>query len=137
LISGRGYWHLRARLLIWLAETLLLAERIAEAWPHLNAALETVRLHGRALLHLQAERLRARLLAADGDWPAAEACFTQALAQATKLDLPLEIARTQAAWGQSMIRFAPAPHQGYALLSQARPVFADHQAAAELNALKL
>jgi DNA-binding SARP family transcriptional activator/predicted ATPase len=137
LISDRGYWHLRTRLLIWLAETLLLAERFAEAWPYLNAALETGRLHGWALLHLQAERLRACLLAAGSDWPAAEACFTQTVAQATKLDLPLEIARTQAAWGQATLRFSPSPHQGHALLSQARRVFADHQATAELNALEL
>jgi tetratricopeptide (TPR) repeat protein len=137
LISGRGYWHLRTRLLIWLAETLLLAERISETWPHLNSALETARLHGRALLHLQAERLHACLLAAGSDWSEAEACFTQTMAQAIKLDLPLEIARTQAAWGQAMLRFAPSPHQGYVLLSQAHQVFADHQAAAELNTLPL
>jgi tetratricopeptide (TPR) repeat protein len=140
LISGRGYWHLRTRLLIWLAETLLLAERTAEAWPHLNAALETAGPHGRALLHLQADRLRAGLLAAGGDWPAAEACFTQTVAQATLLDLPLEIARTQAAWGQAALRFAPAYgpsiERSYALLSRAQQVFADHQAVAELNSLE-
>ncbi len=136
LISGHGYWHLRARLLIWLAETLLQAECRAEAWPHLDAALETVRLHGRALLHLQAERLRARLLAADGDWPTAEASFSQAMAHAAHLDLPLEIARTPAAWGQAIVRFAPDPHRGDALLGQAQQVFADHQAIAELNTLE-
>jgi DNA-binding SARP family transcriptional activator/predicted ATPase len=136
LISDRGYWHLRTRLLIWMAETLVLAERSAEAWPHLDAALETAHLHGRALLHLQAERLRACLLAAGGAWPEAEACFTQAMAQAVKLDLPLEIARTQAAWGEAMLRFAPAPQQGHTLLAKARQVFADHQAVAELSSLR-
>jgi len=137
LISGRGYWHLRARLLIWLAETLLQAERVGEAWPHLGAALETVRLHGRALLDVQAERLRGCMLAADGNWPAAKASFTQTLAQAADLDLPLEIARTQAAWGQAIVRFAPEPHQGYVLLGQAQQVFAHHQAIADLNAIGL
>jgi hypothetical protein len=137
LISGRGYWHLRARVLIWLAETLLEAGRIASAWPHLNAALETARLHGRALLQLQGDRLRARLLAANGDWPAAEVCFIQAATYAATLDIPLEIARTQAAWGLAVIQSGPAPHQGDALLSQAGQIFADHQAAAELDALGL
>jgi tetratricopeptide (TPR) repeat protein len=136
LISGRGYWHLRTRLLIWLAETLLLAERPAEAWPHLNAALETAQLHGRALLQLQAERLRGGLLAAGSDWPEAEACFSQTLAQATKLDLPLEIARTEAAWGQALLRFVPTSQQGRALLARAGQVLADHQAVAELALLK-
>lgn len=137
LISGRGYWHMRTRLLIWLAETLLLAERTAEAWPHLHAALETARLHGRALLHLQAERLRACLLAAGGDWPAAEAGFGQAMVQAAQLDLPLETARTQAAWGQAMLRFAPTSLQAQALLAEARHAFAEHHAAAELAPLEL
>jgi len=137
LISGRGYWHLRTRLLIWLAETLVLADRFDEAGPHLTAALETGRLHGRALLHLQGDRLRACLLAARGNWPAADACFAQTMAQATNLDLPLEIARTQAAWGQAALRFAPSPDRGYALLSQAHQVFTAHEAVAELNALPL
>ncbi len=137
LISGRGYWHLRTRLLLWLAETLLLAERTAEAWPVLNTALETARQHGRALLHLHAERLRACLLAAGNDWPAAEAGFHQAMAQATALDLPLEIARTQAAWGQAMLRFAPTPFQARPLLAAARQVFTDHEAAAELASLEI
>jgi tetratricopeptide (TPR) repeat protein len=137
LISGRGYWHLRARLQIWLAETLLEAEKIADAWPHLNAGLETARLHGRALLQLQAARLHARLLAASGNWPAAEACFTQAATDAATLDIPIEIARTHAAWGLAAIRSGPAPHQGDPLLSQARQIFADYQATAELDALGL
>lgn len=137
LISGRGYWHLRTRLLIWLAETLMLSERFDAARPHLTAALETARRHGRALLHLQGDRLRAHLLAATGDWPAADAGFAQTMAQATQLDLPLEIARTQAVWGQATIRFAPSPNQGYTRLSQAHRVFTEHEAVAELNALPL
>lgn len=137
LISGRGYWHLRTRLLIWLAETLLQAGQADAAWPHLNTALEMTQWHGRLLLHLQAERLRACLLAASGDWPAADACFTQTLAQATALDLPLEIARTQAAWGQAALRFSNSLRQGHDLLAQARRIFTENQAAAELAALQL
>ena len=104
--------------------------------PPLQAALETARRHGRALLSLQGERLRASLLAAAGNWPAAEACFHQGVAQATQLDLPLEIARTQVAWGQAALRYSPSPHQGYTLLSQVEPVLAEHQAEAELKVLR-
>lgn len=137
LISGRGYWHLRTRLLLWMAETLAQAERFAEARPHLDTALDTTRLHGRVLLHLQAKRLQAYLLAASNNWREAEQCFNQIMEQATKLDLPLEIARTQATWGQAALRYGPTPANGHTLATQARQIFADHQAIAEINALKL
>ncbi|MCL4870074.1 MAG: hypothetical protein KJ063_14005 [Anaerolineae bacterium] len=132
LISGRGYWHLRLRLLIWLGETLLWVERGAEARPHLELASQTAQAQGRALLHLQAQRLQAMLAATEGDWAAAEVCFSQSLAQATTLDLPLEIARTQSVWGQAWQRWQPHAPQGMALLDQARPVFVAHDAAADL-----
>ena len=61
LISERGYWHLRTRLQLWLAETLLLTGRRDEAEVHLNAALKTAREQGRAHLLAQGERLRASL----------------------------------------------------------------------------
>ncbi|HEY6541005.1 MAG TPA: hypothetical protein VIZ18_08715, partial [Ktedonobacteraceae bacterium] len=61
LISERGYWHLRTRLQLWLAETLLLDRRRGEAEVHLNAALETARKHGRAHLLAQGEHLKASL----------------------------------------------------------------------------
>ena len=61
LISERGYWHLRTRLQLWLAETLLLAGRRGAAELHLNAALKTAREHGRAYLLAQAEQLIASL----------------------------------------------------------------------------
>lgn len=137
LISGRGYWHLRTRLLIWLAETHLQGGEVAAAWPRLNTALEMTQRHGRVLLQLQAQRLRACLLAAGGDWPAAEACFEQTLAQATHLDLPLEIARTQAAWGQAALRFSASSPPGHSLLGQAHQIFRANQAQAELEALHL
>ena len=61
LISERGYWHLRTRLQLWLAETLLLDGRRSEAEVHLNAALKTAREHGRAQLLAQGEHLRASI----------------------------------------------------------------------------
>ena len=61
LISERGYWHLRTRLQLWLAETLLLAGRRDEARLHLDAALTTAREHGRAHLLARGERLMASL----------------------------------------------------------------------------
>jgi tetratricopeptide (TPR) repeat protein len=61
LISERGYWHLRTRLQLWLAETFLLQGRHGEAEAYLNAALKTAREHGRAQLLAWAEHLRASL----------------------------------------------------------------------------
>lgn len=107
LIDDRGYLHLRTRLLIWLAETLLADGQVEAAQAHLQAALSMAEAHGRALLRLQAGRLRASLLAATGDWPAAEACFAEVMAQATELDLPPEIARTQAAWDAANRQLTP------------------------------
>ena len=97
LISARGFWHLRTRILLWLAETLLLRGHLDETELHLNTALTTAHTQGRRLLLLQGERLQARLLAARGEWASANARFAQTLEQAAHLDLPLEVARTQAA----------------------------------------
>ena len=71
LITDKGYWHLRTRLLLWQAELLLNRDRLAEAEPHLKSALETCRAQGRILLCMQAERLWARVLAARDAWPEA------------------------------------------------------------------
>src|SRR5207244_9241375 len=38
LISEKGYWHLRTRLQLWLAETFLRIGRLSEAEPHLDVA---------------------------------------------------------------------------------------------------
>jgi tetratricopeptide (TPR) repeat protein len=135
LIVGQGYWHLQTRILLWRAETLLLRGRVDDAWPHLDTALATARTHGRALLLTQGERLRARLLAAGGDWPAARAAFAQALELGSGLDIPLEAARTQAAWGQAALRHSPA--EGRALLAAARAALAAHDARAELASLSV
>jgi tetratricopeptide (TPR) repeat protein len=135
LIEGHGYWHLRTRLLLWLAETLLQGGRVDAARSQLDAALTTADTHGRALLLLRGKRLRARLLAAGGDWPAADACFAALLEHAATLDLPLEIARVQAAWGIAALDYAPSPQAVGNLIAAARAIFAAHDARAELYAL--
>ena len=135
LIRGRGYWHLHTRIQLWLAETLLLREHITEAEPHILAALQTAQAHGRRLLLMQGERLHACLLATRNNWPAANALFTTMLERASNLGLSLEIARTQAIWGETLLRYSPGDNHGHALLMEARKVFTEHDARAELNAL--
>lgn len=135
LIAGQGYWHLRARLQIWLAEILLERNRLSEAWPHLESALTIAREHGRVLLLIQAERVYAQWLAATDHWPDADALFAEVWRQAEGLHLAIEAARTQAAWGEAMLRYSSTPDRGYALLGEARAVFAAHGARADLEAL--
>ncbi len=137
LIAERGYWHLRTRIQLWLAETLLLRGRIAKAEPHLEAALQTARAHGRMLLLMQGERLHARLLATHNNWLAANASFAKTLERASDLGLTLERARTQAAWGETLLRYSPGRHHGHALLTEARKAFAHQGARAELEALSV
>jgi DNA-binding SARP family transcriptional activator/predicted ATPase len=148
LLTEQGFWHLRTRIQLWLAETLLLqprpgddegrsqGEREELAELHLKVALATARTHDRKLLLLQGERLSAHLLAARGEWPAAHALFSQALERASGLHLSLETARTKAAWGQALIRYAPPPHDGHRLLAEARQAFASYGAQADLRAIE-
>jgi tetratricopeptide (TPR) repeat protein len=63
LIADQGYWHLRTRLQLWLAETLFDQARYDEAGNLLTEALEVARSQQRTLLVEQGERLRAQLLA--------------------------------------------------------------------------
>jgi DNA-binding SARP family transcriptional activator len=133
LISGRGYWHLHTRIQLWLAETLLLREHITEAEPHLLAALQTAQAHGRRLLLMQGERLHARLLATRNNWHNANTLFAKTLECASDLNLSIEVARTQAAWGETLLRHSPGDNHGHALLAEARKVFAEHDARAELG----
>ena len=135
LIAGQGFWHLQTRISLWLAETLLLLGRAEDARSNLEAALATARAQGRVLWLLQAQRLFARLLAAERDWLAAEALFSETLEQAASASLPLEIARTQAAWGQAALLYSPRTEQGHVLIGKARTFLAAHGARAELNAL--
>ena len=135
LINEQGYWHLRIRIRLWLAEMFLLIGNMSEAEPHLVATLATAKEHGRALLLLQSERLYARLLAARGDWSSANALFASTVERASGLDLPLEVARTQAVWGEAALLYTSVPHNGHELLLKARKVFTAHDARAELKAL--
>jgi len=135
LITEQGYWHLRTRIRLWLAETLLLSDRNLEARHHLEAALTMARAHNRALLLTQAERLHARCLAAGGDWLEANALFAETLKRAEALNLPLEVARTQAAWGEVTIHYSPTLTDGQALLAEARATLTACDARAELQAL--
>ena len=61
LIAGQGYWHLRTRLQLWLAETLLDQSNDKEAEKHLEEALQVARSQQRTLLIEQGERLQAKL----------------------------------------------------------------------------
>ena len=135
LISEQGYCHLWTRIQLWLAEILLLRERDTEAEFHLNAALEMAQEQSRTLLLLQGERLHARLLATRNDWPAANALFARALDRASSLGLSVEIARSKAAWGETALLHAPAPHNGHTLLAEARKALTVHGARAELDVL--
>ncbi len=136
LIAERGYWHLRARLQLWLAETRTEREHLREAQSHLDAALTTARGQNRVLLIIQGERLQARLLAARDEWSTANALFAATLERATKLHLPLESARTQAAWGEALLLSRLPTHNGRVLLADASETFAAHNAHAELAALQ-
>jgi len=135
LIADQGYWHLRTRLQLWLAEILFDQGRFERVAPLLDAAVEIALAHRRTLLLAQAQRLRARLLAACGDWPAAEALFAAALESASGLGLPLEIARVQAAWGDAALHASPTPEEGRALIAAARAVLSACGARADLARL--
>jgi DNA-binding SARP family transcriptional activator len=137
LISGLGYWHTHTRIQLGLAETLLLRDHLDEAEAHLNAALHTAQAHGRTLLLIQSERLQARLLAAHNDGHAANLLFAKTLACASSLNLPLEVARTQAAWGESLLIYGQGIHNGGALLAEARKTLVAHDARAELESISL
>jgi tetratricopeptide (TPR) repeat protein len=62
LIAGQGYWHLRTRLQLWLAETYLDLSRYEEAGKLLREAADLARSQQRTLLIKQGEELLARLL---------------------------------------------------------------------------
>ncbi len=135
LILDRGYWHLQTRISLWLAEIYLQRDQIDEARTHLEQALAYATTQGRAMLAMQGERLRSRLLAAAGNWSEAQDGFARTLEQARTLDLPLEIARTSAAWGETALRYASTTPELRAMLVQARDIFMAHDARADLQAI--
>jgi DNA-binding SARP family transcriptional activator/tetratricopeptide (TPR) repeat protein len=135
LITEQGYWHLRTRLQLWLAQVQFEKGCFAEATAPLEEALLIAREQHRALLLVQGERLRASLLAANGDWPAADALFAEAFGSASALGLPLELAGVQAAWGRAALQHSPVSEQGRALMVSARATLAAHKAQADLAIL--
>jgi DNA-binding SARP family transcriptional activator len=137
LIAGQGYWHLHTRLQLCMAEILFEQGLSAEAAQSLAAASSAAAIQQRALLFVQAERLRAELLASRGDWQAADALFAETLQRADALGLPLEFAYLKAAWGEAALRYSPTPELGRALLADARLIFLAHDARAALASLPL
>jgi tetratricopeptide (TPR) repeat protein len=63
LIVDQGYWHLRTRLQLWLAETLFDQADYGEAAQLLEEAMQVARSQGRVLLVEQGERLHTQLVA--------------------------------------------------------------------------
>jgi DNA-binding SARP family transcriptional activator len=133
LIRDRGYWHLQTRISLWLAEICLQLEHLDAAWLHLEQALAYAQSQGRTLLAMQGERLRSCLLAAKGNWRAAQQGFAHTLEQAQALDLPLEIARTQAAWGIAALHAVGATPETQTLLARASEIFIAYHAHADLQ----
>ena len=136
LIDGQGYWHLHARLQLWLAETLYEQAQFSDAAMILKAVMEIVSPHRRNLLLIQAERLHAQLLAEEGDWTAAETIFANTLAQVSELGLELEIARLQLAWGEAALQYTLIQEKGHTLITNARAILAAHDARADLASLR-
>jgi DNA-binding SARP family transcriptional activator len=135
LIAGQGYWHLHTRLQLCMAEIMFEQGHITEAGQSLQAVLSIAGAQQRGLLFTQAERLRVVLLAAGGDWRAANALFVEALERAAGLGLPLEVAALKAAWGEAALRYSYAPEEGRLRLAEARAIFLAHEAHAALAAL--
>jgi DNA-binding SARP family transcriptional activator len=63
LIAEGGYWHLRTRLQLWLAETLFEQGQYTEAGMILEEALAVARAQQRTLLIEEGERLHTQLMA--------------------------------------------------------------------------
>ncbi len=135
LIEGQRYWHLHTRLNLWLADVLFEQSRFVEAKKPLDEAITFARAHNRTLLLVQGERLRASILAANGDWPAAKTLFTETLNIASKLGLPLEIARVQADWGKAALQYSSTLEESRALIAAARTILVAHNSKADLSTL--
>lgn len=137
LIAGQGYWHLRARLQLWMAEISFEQGLNAQARQSLDEVLSIASAQQRGLLFVQAQRLHASLLAAGGDWQAANALFNDILPRAVALRLPLEVAALKAAWGEAALRYSSAPEEGPPLIAEARTILLAHDARAALAALPI
>lgn len=134
-IARRTYWHLRIRLLLWLAE-LALDQGSEGADAYLDTALALARSQRRRLLLLHAERLYA-LHVARYDRTAAQARLIELIDQAAALDSALEVARTRAALARVILQQTPHSPSGRALLESARRDLSAFGALAEVRALAL
>lgn len=134
MIASRTFWHLRTRLLLWLAELTLEHDPLA-AKPYLDTALALARTQRRRLLQLHAERLQALILARH-DIAAAQAALLELLDQAAMLNLSLEIARTRAVLARVTLQHAPRSASGRTLFETALRELTGHGAYAEAAALR-
>jgi hypothetical protein len=102
-----------------------------------DVAAASAEAHGHVLLLIQAERLRADLLARAGQWPAAEALFSQSLERAASLGLPFEAACSQAAWAGAGLALGPQAGRTHCAerLRAAQATLSEHEAHGELAAL--
>jgi DNA-binding SARP family transcriptional activator len=135
MISEAGYWHLRTRLQLWLAETFFALGRFNESEGVLQVALQIAREHRRTLLLVQGERLQAGLLARSGDWVAAEQLFIHTFKAASGLELDLEKARVQAAWGNAALLFPSQRESALNHIKEARSTFQACRALSDLAGL--
>jgi tetratricopeptide (TPR) repeat protein len=140
LVPESGYAHLRARIELWLAETARDCGDHNTARHVLTHALTTALTQERSLLAIQGERVIATLLAAEGDWAAADISFSNSIQRAQDLALPLEVARTRLAWAHTILRADTPVAQTRATarqwLNDARRVFVESHARADLLSLE-
>ncbi len=134
MIANHTFWHMRTRLLLWLAELSLTYEPHA-ANPYLDTALTLARTQRRRLLQIQAERLQAIYLA-HRDLAAAQARLLELLDQAAALDLPLDVARTRATLARITLQHAPRSAAGLTLYETALRDLSSCGAQAEIAILR-
>jgi hypothetical protein len=79
--------------------------------------------------------LQAAFISQSSDWSASRELFARSLDTASHLDLPLECARVQAAWGEAALRHSAGSAEGARLTAAARRTFSEHDARADLARL--
>jgi hypothetical protein len=134
MIKNHTFWHLRTRLLLWLAELALINEP-ETASAYLETAYTLARTQQRQLLLWQAERLQALQLAYR-DPPQAQARLLRQLEHVTLLDMGLEMARTRATLAHLMLQHSPSSSTAHTLLHTALDELSAYGARAEVAALR-
>jgi DNA-binding SARP family transcriptional activator len=134
MLVGSTYWHLRTRILLWLAD-LALDHAPADVDAYLETAVTLARVQGRELMLLQAERLQARALALR-DSSAAQTWLVRQLDAVMLRNFGLEATRTRAALARVTIEHAPGSAAGLALFAQAQRELSSYGALAEAEALR-